>query len=176
MSAKHARLFGVVIVSLFMTTPAYAGDRNSGGERDSASVTLDIVGRIAPVCTIDLPPRAELGELSRAGEAFVPFSLACNKPLSYALQSEQGGLRHNTHGQFVVPYTAQLQLDGESARRGRAMRSGDMQNAPAGDDLRGYIPFENEGALRIRWEAPPSTLAQGRYRDVITITLVVDGQ
>jgi len=169
MSAKRARLLGVAIILVFIASPAWA-------ERERASVTLDIAGRISPACAIELQPHAELGELSRAGEARVPFTLACNRPLSYELRSEQGGLRHQSVDEYLVRYTAQLELDGPQARRGRTVKSADMREAAAQDSLGDFVPFENPGHLRIRWDAPERMLAQGRYRDVLTITVVMEGQ
>ncbi len=169
MPAKVARTLCAAIALLFIATPAW-------GHGERAHVTLDVAGRITPACALQLQPFAELGELSRAGEARVPFTLACNHPLTYALRSEQGGLRHQSVDDYLVRYTAQLELDGAQARRGRMVKSADMREAAAHDNLGDFVPYESEGHLRIRWDAPERMLAQGRYRDVLTITIVLDGQ
>lgn len=169
MPARMAHAFCVAIASFFIATPAL-------GHGERAHVTLDIAGRITPACALELQPFAELGELTRAGEARVPFTLACNHSLTYALRSEQGGLRHQSAEDYLVRYTAQLEFDGAQARRGRMVKSADMREAAAQDDLGDFVPFESTGQLRIRWEAPERMLAQGRYRDVLTITIVLDGQ
>jgi hypothetical protein len=152
---------------------AFCAPSSASVESDRASLTLDVRGRIASSCSIDLQSRADVGELSQAGAATVPISIDCNHPLRYALRSQNGGMQHLVQAEYVVPYTARLELDGRS---GRALRSQDIRAEAGVDDLGCDPPFEQDGRLVIRWDAPRRELVQGQYRDVLTITVVMEGQ
>lgn len=151
-----------------LATPACAG-------ADSETLTLDITGYIKPACNIVLPTRHSVGELSRAGETAIAFSLDCNQRVAFALNSEEGGLRHETARSYIVPYYARLELLGDAAGVGRDIDSAEIQAHAAIDPVSEAIPYDEPGRLVIHWDDPNQTLASGAYRDVLTITLVLDG-
>jgi hypothetical protein len=145
-------------------------------ESDHAALTLDLRGRIAPACAIDLQARADVGELSEAGDAAVPLSINCNHRLRYALRSQNGGMQHLQQADYIVPYTARLELNGPRGASGHVVRSRDMRAHAALDDLGREPPFAQNGRLLIHWDAPRQQLVQGDYQDVLTITVVMEGQ
>ncbi len=141
---------------------------------DSETLTLDVAGHISPACSISLPPSYHVGELSAAGQAAIPFSLNCNQSLSYALRSEQGGLRHEDLDAYLVPYRARLELLDDAAAVGRDIESARIQGATEQARLGDAPPFDESGRLIIHWDNPNGLLVRGTYRDTLTITLVLD--
>lgn len=168
MRGARTAVCGFLLGSLLHPSDALAG-------AETQNLTLDVAGHISPVCSIALPERHHVGELSRAGETSIPFTLDCNQSLSFALRSEEGGLRHESVADYFVPYRARLELLDDAAGVGRNIESEDMRAASEIDRLGDAAPFDETGRLVIHWDDPAQTLAQGTYRDVVTITLVLDG-
>lgn len=160
--------YALFLGASFASAPALAGSTNE-------TLTLDVTGYISPACSIALPPIHNVGELSRAGQAAIPFTLDCNQPLSFEVHSEQGGLRHESIDDYIVRYRARLELLDDAAAVGREIASEDMYASPAIDRLSDATPFDENGRLVVRWDDTAQTIAQGTYRDVVTITLVLDG-
>ncbi len=149
------------------SAPAFAGS-------ESETLTLDLEGHITPICSIVAPSEHHLGDLSRAGQSAIPISLNCNQRLAYEMHSLEGAMRHERASTFSANYTARLELMGDAPSIGRTVASEDMRDTPAADAV-DVVPFDEPAQIVIRWDAPPQMLAAGRYRDVLTITLVLDG-
>lgn len=142
-------------------------------DSERETLTLEVAGQIAPACALEMQPNARVGELSRAGEAAIPFTIACNHTLAFTMRSQHGALRHQSHDQWRVPYVARVELSGSPQS---AFRSEDMREGGSAGSFGDVVPFQHNGLLHISWSSPRETLAQGTYEDVLTITMVMDGQ
>jgi hypothetical protein len=162
------RRMGVILLAGAIASMPSAADATS----DQFQTTLEIAGRISPACAVAFDDeRVSLGPIDQAGAAVTSLTVECNQPLAYRLQSENGGLRHETSDAApLVPYQARFALVGGAS--GEAISSADMTGDGAQGDLDGEIPFSSAARLTVRWDEPTELLHSGKYRDVITLTVV----
>jgi len=139
---------------------------------EHAELTLDIAGRITPRCSIAFGvERVSLGRLDRAGAVSAPLTIACNDRARIALRSRHGGFTRDG-GEDLITYRARLVAAGGEASEAftsAALRAGVRA------DWGAAATESSDAALRIDWSAPERVLTHGRYADIVTITLELEG-
>lgn len=134
-----------------------------------ADARVDLQGRISPKCAITLEAKEVRFEIKGAGEVATPFSIDCNDDFAIRVTAENGALVRAGDGP-----AAQLAYELAFGP------FGDVEARFAGADLKGAgrvravsrDSFEAiEGAVRLKWQAPPRALPAGEYGEVVRITV-----
>jgi hypothetical protein len=147
-------------------------------------VRLEVTGRIAPACSssvTSIPLSA--GDVSKAGSAGYKFTVDCNAPFKYSMQSDNGALRlvsapaTAAQSAVEVPYTVHLHIpltfggaiDDTCASAAIKQGAVSCQFSDSGQK----VAINQQATTEISWNGAVQKLAGGEYHDRLTITVSV---
>jgi len=152
---------------------AEAGDR---------SVEIEVTGSIAPYCAnseTNIP--VDLGKLDRPGKVVAGFTVDCNAPFQYTMQSEHGAMRLENapadadREKTTHPYTVRLRIP--------LTRGGEINDTCTSADIKQgaitckfsdsgeKIAINQKATANITWSAPQDGLQPGNYSDNLTVSV-----
>lgn len=146
-----------------------------------ATVSIAVEGDIVPACQITAPGGdVYLGDLSREGSKSLEFSLICNAPFAYRLESASGGLKHTTLGGMpatlstLLPYVVESNIPTENGEISDTCPSTTIKKgfitcnfSNSGDEI---APLSS-GRLTFTWDRENNLLQAGTYEDYLTIVV-----
>jgi hypothetical protein len=146
-----------------------------------ATVSIGVEGDIAPACQITASGGdVYLGDLSGGGSKSLEFSLICNAPFAYRLESASGGLKHTTLSSSpavlstLLPYVVGSHIPTENGEISDTCSSTTIQKgfitchfSDSGTEI-APLSF---GRLTFTWDGESHLLQAGAYEDCLTIVV-----
>jgi hypothetical protein len=146
-----------------------------------ATVSIAIEGDIVPACQITASGGdVYLGDLSGGGSKSLEFSLSCNAPFAYRLESASGGLKHTTLGgspatfSTLLPYVVESHILTENGEIGDTCSSTTIKQGfitCSFSDSGSEIAPLSSGRLTFTWNGGNHLLQAGAYEDCLTIVV-----
>jgi hypothetical protein len=178
-------------MALGLTTTASAASLPAIPEL-SSSLRYQVRGEVPIVCSLANPSEGEVIEFSAAVDGSsntgladtvrLPFSIACNTPMSVKMESDNGGLNNDattsdTDFTSLFAYTAQLNLP----NRANALSCSSAHMKIGAGGCSGTISdavTQGQGGVDVTLNPDGRLLLQGTYADRLTITLspILGGQ
>jgi hypothetical protein len=146
-----------------------------------ATVSIAIDGDIVPACQITASGSdVYLGDLSRWGSKSLEFSLSCNAPFAYRLESASGGLKHTALSSSpatfstLLPYVVEAYIPIENGKIGDTCSSETIKQGAITclfSDSGSEIAPLSSARLTFTWNGESYLLQEGTYEDILTIAV-----
>jgi hypothetical protein len=146
-----------------------------------ATVSIAVEGDIAPACQITASGGdVYLGDLSGGGSKSLEFSLTCNAPFAYRLESASGGLKHTTLSgspavlSTLLPYVVESHIPTENGEISDTCSSTAIKRGFITcrfSDSGSEISLLSSGRLTFNWNGESHLLQAGTYEDCLTIVV-----
>lgn len=145
---------------------------------------IEVTGNIKPYCTSSVTSNAiNVGDVTKAGSGTLSFTVDCNTPFQYTLQSDNGAMRlvnppaAAKPNQIETPYDVHIKipltLGGEinDTCSSAAIKQGAVSCKFSNSGQK--VAVNKTAETRISWKDAQSILAAGQYSDRLTITVGV---
>ncbi len=148
------------------------------------AVKVEVTGNITPSCsssstTVTLNP----ADISKAGSAKSTFTIDCNAPFQYTMQSANGALRFvnapatAAASQIEAPYNVHIRIpltlggviDDTCSSAAIKLGAVSCKFSDSGQK----IAVNQTAQAQISWNNPQGQLAAGQYTDQLTFTVTV---
>ncbi len=148
------------------------------------SVRIEVTGAIAPSCTSSINAATFAApDITKAGSSKLSFTVDCNAPFQYSLQSDNGALRLS--GAPATAQVSQTQTPYNVHVRIPLTFGGAIDDSCASGTLKqGAVscPFSDSGQkiaigqtaeMQVSWSNPQGQLMAGQYTDRLAIAVSV---
>jgi hypothetical protein len=150
----------------------------------ASSVRLEIIGNVTPSCTSSITTATfRANDITKAGSSKLSFTVDCNAPFQYSLQSDNGALRlagapgSATGGSVEAPYDVHIKIP---LTFGGAIddtcASGTLKQGAVSchfSDSGRKIAVNQTAEMDISWKSPQGQLTAGQYTDRLSILVSV---
>jgi hypothetical protein len=174
------------IAAAALCAAALGGVLHPSMTADAASerVRIEVTGRIVPACSSATSTTTlNIGDPSKAGSTSYSFTVDCNAPFKYTMQSDNGALRlvgapaAAARASVEVPYKVHINIPLtfggaiDDTCASAAIKQG-ATSCHFSDSGR-KVAIEKKASAEISWNGAPGQLAAGQYNDRLTVTVSV---
>jgi hypothetical protein len=163
---------------LYITAVVYAYTFDALNAADS-SVDIEVTGAIPPYCANSaVTSPVSIDDIRKPGVATVAFTVDCNAPFQYSMQSAHGAMRlpHKSDA-HTIPYSVRIRIP--LTRGGAIDDMCESASLRAGavtckfTDSGGKIALNERGMAEVTWSTPVANLFLGQYKDIITFFITL---
>ncbi len=143
------------------------------------SVEVEVAGSIKTFCAntiLNLP--LKIGDITKSGVSTVAFTVNCNTPFEYSIESAHGAMRlagstAGTEQQNEIPYNVRVRIpltyggEIDDSCSSAAIRAGAITCSFT--DSGGKIVVEQRAEAYVSWTAPTRVMPTGNYEDQLII-------
>jgi hypothetical protein len=146
-------------------------------------VKIEVTGNIVPACSSATSTTTlDAGDVTKAGSVRYSFTVDCNAPFKYTMQSDNGALRlvhapaSAARASVEVPYTVHLHIPLNGGAIDDTCASASIKQGAISckfTDSGGKVAITQRATADISWDSPQGLLMGGDYIDRVTVSVSI---